>query len=48
MVVIKNLEIVNARVEQCTGFFEADTVLLLIRKILGTVPLDLHRASVSQ
>jgi len=47
MSVIENLEIVDARAEQLTGLFEADTMFSSIRKIFGMVPLDRHGKSVS-
>jgi len=47
MIVIENLELINARAEQLAGLFKADTMFPLIRKILRMIPLDRHAASVS-
>ena len=48
MSVIKKLEIVRAGAKELAGFFERDAVLLLVETVLGTVPCDPHRDSVSQ
>ena len=47
MLVVKDLQIVDARLKEFAGFFETDAVLSLVREILRMVPRDLHRDSVS-
>jgi hypothetical protein len=42
MLAVVNLEIVDARPKELSGFFEADAVAALIRQILRIVPRDLH------
>ena len=48
MGIVEYLEVVATRREQLSRLLERDTVLLLIREILGFVPPDLHACTLRQ
>ncbi len=48
MFIIEDLEVINTGREQLARFSETNAVLALVREILCTVPLDLHRSSLSR
>ena len=43
MFVVKNLQVLDAGMEEFTCFLEADSMLPLVRQILRMIPCDLHR-----
>jgi len=47
MILVEQLEVVDAGTEELACLFQRETMLLLVSKVLRTVPGDPHRDSVS-
>lgn len=48
MELVKDLEDFDVVLEELRGFLERDAVLELVGLVLGLIPFELHRESVSQ